>query len=212
MNHTTLTREQLYDLVWSRPMYAAAASIPVSPITLKKICLTHQVPVPALGYWSKPEAARQKARAPLPELTVGEHRIWIRRFLKKKAARPSSQEVTGDKRRWHECTQRTELALKQATPDERGALIARGAGVASVNVPPETVGRALAVLDAFIKAVLKLGHSVPLQSSPAVFFIEGAHVPLAIIERFVRDKGPPNAAETAVASRMRPDIPTSSNA
>jgi hypothetical protein len=71
-----MTRQRIYDLVWLRPMYAAAASIPVSPITLKKIRLTHQVPVPALGYWSKPEAARQKARAPQRRWADGtSHRV-----------------------------------------------------------------------------------------------------------------------------------------
>lgn len=193
---TEMTRQQLYDLVWDKPMPMVAAGFPMSPITLKKICLKHQVPVPPAGYWSKSETAKLKAKLALPETKVGDHRIWVRRFRRRKAAPQSLPEVSGKPRRWHDCTQRTEQALKEATPDERGALIARGAGVASVNVPPETVDRALDVLDAIIRAVLKLGHSVPSQPSPTTFSIEGAQVPFSIIERFVRHKGPPDAAET----------------
>lgn len=189
------TRQQLYDLVWARPMPKVAASFPMSPITLKKICLKHHVPVPPVGYWSKPEVTRIKP--PLPEPTVGDHRIWVRRFLQRNTARPPLVTGQPDKEHWHECTRRTEGALKQSRPDNRGALIATGVGTATVNVAPETVDRSLAVLDSLIKAVLKLGHSVPSHSSPAAFFVQGAHVPFAVIERFVRNDGSADVTDTA---------------
>ena len=39
-----MTRQQLYDLVWSRSMGEAAASIPMSHVSLKKLCAKHEVP------------------------------------------------------------------------------------------------------------------------------------------------------------------------
>lgn len=138
---------------------------------------------------------REKARAPFPETKLGNQRIWVRRFLQRKSPAPPSTVLMKDKTLWHPCTQRTEQALKQATPDRRGALIASGIGVASVSVPPETVSRALAVLDCLITAVDKLGYRVPQQSAPATFFIKGAHVPFAILERFLRDDRPPDESE-----------------
>jgi hypothetical protein len=70
--------------------------------------------------------------------------------------------------------------------DSRGALIARGSGVASINVAPETVDRALAVLDALIGAVEKSGHSMSHRSTPAMPFVNATLVPVTIAERFVR--------------------------
>jgi hypothetical protein len=45
-----MTRQELYDLVWSKPMRDAAATIPMSDVGLKKACLGLNVPVPAQGY------------------------------------------------------------------------------------------------------------------------------------------------------------------
>ena len=176
-------------------MPAAAASFPMSRITLKRICLKHQIPVPPPGYWTKPPMAREKARAALPGTKLGSQRIWVRRFLQKKSPAPPATALMNDKNLWHPCTQRTEQALKKATPDKRGALIATGIGVASVSVPPETVSRALAILDGLITAIEKRGYRVPPQSSPATFFIDAAHVPFAILERFLRDARPPDESE-----------------
>jgi hypothetical protein len=97
---------------------------------------------------------------------------------------------------WHPCTSKTKSALAQATPDRRGALQAEGVGVASVRVAPETVPRALAVLDGLIRAVEKLGHSIAMQSSPAAMFaINGAFVPVTIFEKFVNNRAPADAEE-----------------
>jgi hypothetical protein len=97
---------------------------------------------------------------------------------------------------WHTCTRKTKSALSQATPDRRGALEAKGAGVASIRVAPETVPRALAVLDGLIRTVEKLGHSVAMQSSPAATLaINGAFVPVTIFEKFVRSHEPADATE-----------------
>jgi hypothetical protein len=202
-----MTRQQLYDLVWSRSVAAVAAGIPMSHLSLKKLCLKHQVPIPPLGHWRKSSTRQAADKVPLP-LTMGEQRIWVRRFLQRRPADPRSIERTYANlileepapsqtvAHWHACTKKTKSALAQATPDRRGALEAKGAGVASIRVAPETVPRALAVLDGLIRAVEKLDHSVAMQSSPAATLaINGAFVPVTIFEKFVRSNEAADAAE-----------------
>jgi len=75
-----MTRQQLYDLVWSRSMGDAAASIPMAHVTLKKLCVKHQVPVPPQGHWKKSSLRQAADKVPLP-LTMGEQRIWVKRFV-----------------------------------------------------------------------------------------------------------------------------------
>src|SRR5262245_13738793 len=41
-----LTRRQLYDLIWSKPMRDAAQSVSMSYMGLYKVCRRHQVPTP----------------------------------------------------------------------------------------------------------------------------------------------------------------------
>ena len=52
-----MTRQELYDLVWSRSVGAVAASIPMSHVSLRKLCAKHQVPVSAA--WSLAEVLDQ---------------------------------------------------------------------------------------------------------------------------------------------------------
>jgi len=62
-----LTREELYELVWSEPMVKAAARYGMSDVNLKKICRKHGIPVPGRGYWRRREVGRNAPRVPLPK-------------------------------------------------------------------------------------------------------------------------------------------------
>ena len=55
----TLTRQELYDLVWSTPMTKLAESFGLSDVGLAKICDRHRVPTPPRGYWAKKDAGKK---------------------------------------------------------------------------------------------------------------------------------------------------------
>jgi hypothetical protein len=128
-----MTRQQLYDLVWARSMGDAAASIPMAHVTLKKLCVKHQVPVPPQGHWKKSSPRQAADKVPLP-LTMGEQRIWVKRFvqwrptdsrLRDRANATFSLEEASPSENtahWHGCTKRTKSALAQATPARRGTI------------------------------------------------------------------------------------------
>lgn len=63
---TTVTRTQLYDLVWSKTMRDAARDLSVSDSGLRNICLKHGVPTPRAGYWMKVAHGKNVQVAPLP--------------------------------------------------------------------------------------------------------------------------------------------------
>jgi len=52
----TLTRERLYEEVWSEPVQRVATRYGLSGTTLKKICVQLGVPVPPRGWWAKARA------------------------------------------------------------------------------------------------------------------------------------------------------------
>jgi hypothetical protein len=54
----TLTRQELYDLVWSTPMIKLAEQFGLSDVGLTKICDRHRVPTPPRGYWAKKDAGK----------------------------------------------------------------------------------------------------------------------------------------------------------
>jgi hypothetical protein len=58
MPATTVTREDLYRLVWETPITRLAASYGITGTGLKKICDRLDVPVPPRGYWARKEAGQ----------------------------------------------------------------------------------------------------------------------------------------------------------
>lgn len=63
MSSITLTREQLYERVWSQPTIKIAAELGLSDVAVKKMCRRMNVPTPPRGYWAR-LAAGQKLRKP----------------------------------------------------------------------------------------------------------------------------------------------------
>jgi hypothetical protein len=61
-----MTREELYTLVWQRPMSRLAEEFGISGNGLAKICDRMDVPYPPRGYWAKKEAGKPVVTFKLP--------------------------------------------------------------------------------------------------------------------------------------------------
>jgi hypothetical protein len=66
-NYITLTRQSLYELVWSKPMSTLAKEFGITDVGLAKRCRTVDVPIPYRGYWARKEAGQNPPRLPLPK-------------------------------------------------------------------------------------------------------------------------------------------------
>lgn len=45
----TLTREELYEMIWGEPMTKIAARFQISDVALRKRCIKHHIPMPGRG-------------------------------------------------------------------------------------------------------------------------------------------------------------------
>lgn len=66
-----VTREQLYEQVWQRPMTKLAQEYGVSGATLAKTCRKLNVPLPAQGHWQRGEHGKPSSPPPLPAESPG---------------------------------------------------------------------------------------------------------------------------------------------
>lgn len=66
-----LSREALYDLVWSEPVKTLSARFGISDVALKKTCAKADIPTPDRGYWAKKDAGKDVEQRPLPERSPG---------------------------------------------------------------------------------------------------------------------------------------------
>lgn len=66
MQRVTMTREELYEVVWSQPTVRLAAAYGLSDVGLAKLCRRYNIPRPPRGYWAKLQAGQTPRRTPLP--------------------------------------------------------------------------------------------------------------------------------------------------
>jgi len=63
---TTLTRDELYEAVWTKAKTDLAADLGVSDVAIGKACRKAEIPTPPVGYWAKVAAGKKAVRPPLP--------------------------------------------------------------------------------------------------------------------------------------------------
>jgi AcrR family transcriptional regulator len=82
-----LTRDQLYQVIWSKPLTAVAKELGISGNALAKICNRLMIPYPPRGYWAKKRNGTETAKPPLPPAPVETSSLAIG------AQRPSSRRL-----------------------------------------------------------------------------------------------------------------------
>jgi hypothetical protein len=167
-NAVPLTQDELYDLVWSRPMSQLSREYGISDVGLAKICKKHQVPYPPRGYWAKVRNGRQVRRPALPPISdPGLQRIHIHKRMipygdgaaaeKGREERIRVAEILTDA---HPLVERMVKSLNSARPGQDGLVTPKAAHCLAVKVGPNSIERAARLLDALIKALEDRGCAV----------------------------------------------------
>lgn len=63
----SLTRKELYNLVWSIPMIKLGKKFDLSDNGIRKVCKKYCIPTPPMGYWQKIEFGKKVSKVPLPD-------------------------------------------------------------------------------------------------------------------------------------------------
>jgi hypothetical protein len=71
-----VSRERLFDLVWTEPMIKVAESFGVSSSYLARVCTALNVPRPRRGYWAKLEVGKAPPKPSPPASRPGEQTSW----------------------------------------------------------------------------------------------------------------------------------------
>ncbi len=91
---TEITRQALYDQVWSTPMAKLAKNYGVSDVALAKICKKLNVPYPRRGYWRRKETGKTVKQLALPTNTDSTKEvIKIHRTIRPETVAPLSEAI-----------------------------------------------------------------------------------------------------------------------
>jgi hypothetical protein len=169
MNETViLKREDLYELVWARPLTHLAREFGLSDVGFAKHCRKMKIPLPGPGYWTRVKHGVQVKIPPLPPVHDPKlQQVRLGRAIKAvpKAATREEDPVIAIERLLenrisvqttlispHPLVKATIEALKRREPDKYGRIQPYGPQCLDIRVSPASQQRALLVMDALIKA------------------------------------------------------------
>ena len=77
MKENTLTRQELYDLVWKESLTTISRRLNIPYSQLRKICSEMNVPLPLNGHWSKLKFGKPVEVIKLPQDFTGQNEIKL---------------------------------------------------------------------------------------------------------------------------------------
>lgn len=178
-----LTREALYELIWSEPVTQVAARYGISDRGLGKLCARHSIPVPPRGHWAKKAHGYKVTRTPLPpskDKNLAQLIVLGAEPLQKPGPQPApplALEIAFERMpenrilvpqrlgKLHPLVDRTRERLKEIRPTHwsRGLIFA--AEGLDIRVAPSSIPRAMRIMQALIGALEQRGYAVSLSKT-----------------------------------------------
>lgn len=199
----TLTRKELYELVWSVPMVKLADRFGLSDVGLKKKCRKHSIPVPPRGYWARKQAGQNPRQTPLPkgfplDVTITIYRNPMhenpkqinphrRRENRVRTQEIEKQVVTSIQSKIrHPLIAQTWETLRACIPDKNNILQCMDQDCLDLKVSPGNLNRALSIMNSVINTLENLGHGVSISKEGTSAQIAGVEIRFRITEELRR--------------------------
>jgi hypothetical protein len=182
-----LSRQELYDLVWSTPRTKLATEFGISDVAISKRCKKLNVPRPSLGYWAKIAAGQTLPKTPLPPTSEELFAKQARTPLSKSLPLPGRADPP------HTLAAGLVTALNKADLDSnKRARVYREREYPEVCVSKALVDRAAKAFHVILAALEPLGinwHKSQSSRHPGHFRKGHDRVQLTIVEDVIRADG-----------------------
>jgi hypothetical protein len=194
----TFTREQMYELVWQRPVDHLARELGKSGRGLKKMLDRILVPMPGRGEWERMRRGRPVQRPPLPKLDDPDRQrlefeipICNRRdqlpahvvgLIEREYDPMFAIEVPERPARNDRRITVTHQYLLTQVPNSLGLVLA-GPNCWSVEVAPGEVGRSMRIMTAIVRAADRRGWEIRPEDGANVIRLWGQSVAFRLLQR-----------------------------
>ena len=205
----TFTRQEFYDLVWSKPLTHLAKEFVLSDVALHKICKKHDIPHPPLGWWAKKAAGKAVTQTPLPPLTgkglaqitiaAGELRAEPDLIAgARERARILASAAMEDDPAPDRIVERTIAHLTRAKPNETTKLAkVEKPGLIKLEVAPESSDRLATALNRIAAVGATMGIRIIATDEAAALECDGEIISFSVTESTSREKHVMTAKEEA---------------
>lgn len=203
MNKVTLTRQELYDLVWSEPMVSLSKKYKISDVGLRKIRIRMKIPIPNRGYWAKIHAGLWVNKSKSlsldfsgpPEITLilrhGSENVppetTLPLSLKKQIERELNLPESFPTELIHPgnliISARRSLKNKDLRGSRYKKIVSCPQGEINISVSIPNIERALLFMDTLIKLLRKRGHDVKVEGYNTYAVLFNEEIKIAFRER-----------------------------
>ena len=202
MEEITLTRRELYDLVWSQPMLTLSKKYSISDVGLRKICVRMNIPLPKAGHWQKLQFKKRAAIKALPKDFVGNGKINLQIRIEGEEKKPGirsqlsvlQKEIENDSRLILPVPEKLVnpdklvVAAKESLDKKLNSTSFHGVincetNVLDIRVAPENVKRCLRFMDTLIKLLKKRGHGILIKNSHTYAVVEEGNIEICFREK-----------------------------
>jgi hypothetical protein len=200
MEKITLTRKELYDMIWTAPMSSMTKKYELTYTELRRICNDLSIPVPESGYWSKVHYGKSVAIKRLPDDYAGKNEIAfvvrLETFVPKKSSRKSLQTTIEQNPKLPikvpEKLSKPDQLIVEAklylNTEKRVSFFDHGlqqtrSGLIDIKVSPENVGRALRFMDTLIKLLRVRGHDIIVNHETTYAVVSGEKIKICLMEK-----------------------------
>ena len=186
-----MTRVELYELVWRRPLVHVAKDFGLSDVGLRKICVKYGIPTPPLGYWAKLAHGKTVKQPPLPPASKG---MSNEIALVERAAVEAPQEVLDAIEQAHEIESNAGAkivvpskrprnltsvaaslgkALQDCRPNRNDFICLGSHYVPTVQISTSLIDRIVILIDTLAQSFERRGGSLRLEKEALVVTLDG---------------------------------------
>ncbi|WBY08151.1 hypothetical protein PIB19_00925 [Sphingomonas sp. 7/4-4] len=197
MRHV-LTRQQLYEMIWSRAVSKVAPEFGISDVALRKQCIKHAIPLPDTRYWGQLHAGKEPKRKPLPPLPAnisgtvvivpragGAAPDAVRSAIEKARAQTPVQNIPPVK---SALVAKTIAAARAKKPDDWGALTGLGPACFNVRAHPDTLERVETFLTLLVNGAKARGYRFAEGREGLAMVVDGEAIGFAVTQTIRRSR------------------------
>ncbi|MDP9524046.1 hypothetical protein [Pseudomonas putida] len=207
----TFTPQQLFEMVWERPVLIIAKEIGVSDVGLSKACRKAGITLPTRGHWAKPVSKRpRRPKPPASTTPVTFHVLNV-----EKAARLRPENIIKDPKILIVPTELSDphplvkkwLGAAKKAKELNNALVFARTKVLNSHISRTEVDRCALLYDSLIKASESSGYIWGIGSNGSFVQVDGEELLITIQERIKRfDIPPPPPKPYKPGQRWEPDF------
>lgn len=200
MKNTTVTRQEIYNMVWSEPLSSITKRYTITYPELRKVLTELDIPIPENGHWSKLKFGKQVEIKPLPEDYTGKNEVeltereisdtfiseddkTIKKVINsdrndiykvpKKLTHPDI--LIENTKEYFDAGQRFFYRSGDRVPERNDVL--------DIDTTKNTFQRALRIMDTLIKILRNRGHDIEIKHGKTLVLLYGQEIEIRLREK-----------------------------